>query len=620
MNRSAFTRLSAAALLLASLSLHPPAPASAQAAPPPAPLADLIVDENGDIVTEDDDCLAAANDCPLRKAIELANATPNTIIRFDGTVFNGAGSPVIDIFTDPLPPITQRGTQIIANRSQNVKIDTNLRNSVFQLDADDIVIDGLTMYGAFQSNIHILQAADRQITVKNSIIGSNGSTCGILSPNGIRISVASGQTTNAASMVTIQNNLITCNSLIGAYHGILIENGRNVLIGGDTAGQGNIITGNDVGISIDAGSQQTIIKNTTVTTNTSHGIEIINARTTQIGGNNAVQRNIISGNQGNGIMISGSQAFSNTISGNYIGIARDGITEQGNGNAIEATSNGVYIGGGAHHNTIGGGAAANLNLIAANAGNGIMISGALTNTVLFNDIGFTSARNNTALANGRAGIKLSGGARGNIIGPVGTAAPLPLPTAANFIWHNTEAGIEIDGATNNSVNGNSLRFNAFGVQLLNASGNGVYRARIVDNDGAGISEGSGASNNYWSEISTANNGAGGIDKTGSTPARPKITGASRTSPTTYRVTGTSAAGAAVEVYFAEAPGAAGEGARFATRTVASGTTWEATLTLPADPPSYTFLAVQTTGSGQTRSSSEFSAPFFARVYAPLILR
>ena len=93
------------------------------------------------------------------------------------------------------------------------------------------------------------------------------------------------------------------------------------------------------------------------------------------GNNDAFERNVISGNTGDGILITGSGVTGTTVVGNYVGTSASGAAALGN------QGNGILINGGAFSNTIGGTAAGAGNVISGNnqVGNfslgGLVISG-----------------------------------------------------------------------------------------------------------------------------------------------------------------------------------------------------------------------------------------------------
>ena len=116
------------------------------------------------------------------------------------------------------------------------------------------------------------------------------------------------------------------------------------------------------------------------------------ARNNTIGGNTDGERNVISGNGEDGVRIADSGTMSNTVSGNYIGLAANGTAALGNANR------GVYIVSDAQNNTVGPG-----NVIAYNSYEGVEVNGGSTsgntitqNSIFSNDIGILL----TADANG----------------------------------------------------------------------------------------------------------------------------------------------------------------------------------------------------------------------------
>src|SRR5205807_2427506 len=141
--------------------------------------------------------------------------------------------------------------------------------------------------------------------------------------------------------------------------------------------------------------------------NLTNGVEITNgAGANLVGGTTAGVRNIISGNQIDGVLIGpGYTSFSynlatsnNSVQGNFIGTDFTGAAPLGNKlNGVELSGYAAYFGAAAaNKNLIGGNVAGAGNLISANGnggiGDGILLggSGALTvdqNTIAGNFIG-----------------------------------------------------------------------------------------------------------------------------------------------------------------------------------------------------------------------------------------
>jgi hypothetical protein len=166
----------------------------------------------------------------------------------------------------------------------------------------------------------------------------------------------------------------------------------------------------------------------------------LNASNNFIGGGGAGAGNVISGNMHNGIAILaeyGGTATGNIVQGNKIGTNAGGVTEIAN-------QVGIYISGSG--NTIGGPSMDARNLISANYGDGIRISGN-QNLVQNNYIG-TDVSGENALGNQYNGVRLDNGASNNSIG---------TDTAGNFIAFNQGVGVWVaDGAGS----GNLIQFNS----------------------------------------------------------------------------------------------------------------------------------------------------------------
>ncbi|MFH0865626.1 MAG: hypothetical protein V1904_05500, partial [Bacteroidota bacterium] len=192
--------------------------------------------------------------------------------------------------------------------------------------------------------------------------------------------------------------------------GIYIDatSGGTNTIGGSGIGEGNVISGNkDAGttgrgiyINSSAAAGNTVLGNiigpqadgtTYLASNYQYrGVEIVNSANNIIGGNTAGARNTISANQSTGVYLSGAACSLNVVTGNYIGIDKNG-TSFITGSTQDM---GVYIFNFAANNTIGGSGAGEGNVISGNYANatdgwGINLnsSAAAGNTVLGNIIG-----------------------------------------------------------------------------------------------------------------------------------------------------------------------------------------------------------------------------------------
>lgn len=151
------------------------------------------------------------------------------------------------------------------------------------------------------------------------------------------------------------------------------------------------------------------------------------------GFNDASERNVISSNNGDGILV---QAPNTTIAGNYIGLGADGTTVLGNGgNGIEVRTGGNTLGNTPPGPSIGGTTAGG-NVISGNGGSGILLgSGATGNLIAGNSIGI-NASGAAAAGNGGPGISAIGAESANTIGGL-------TPPLRNVISGNGGGGISL---------------------------------------------------------------------------------------------------------------------------------------------------------------------------------
>ncbi len=314
----------------------------------------------------------------------------------------------------------------------------------------------------------------------NTIGGTTAGARNTISGNtsdGIEIS---GATTTGN---VIQGNYIGTDvtgtlDLGNAGHGIRIESGASTnTIGGTTAATRNVIAGNDLdGIYIHGtGTSGNVVQGnyigldatgTTAIGNGDDGVWVGTGATgTTIGGTTAGAGNVISGNIDVGIVISGTGTSGTVVQGNYIGTNAAGTGAVANGD------DGIWIGGGATNSTIGGTTAGARNIISGNTMDGVQIHdvGTSNNVVQGNYIG-TDVTGNVALANGDTGVSISGGATGNTIGGTTSAH-------RNVISGNTAEGVHITGSgtDSNTVSGNYIGVDSTGVAAL---GNGIDGVRI----------------------------------------------------------------------------------------------------------------------------------------------
>jgi CSLREA domain-containing protein len=296
----------------------------------------------------------------LRQAISDANATPNSANGIDQIQFFLVGSGVQTISAvSALPAVT-----------------------------NPVMIDGWSQPGF--SNTPLVQVTAVYPNVSSLVtVSGGGSTIRGLALNGF---VNNGLLLSSSSN-TVQGNFIgtdpagTAAYAPGGAVGLQINNGSNNLIGGTAPNAGNLISGNYyAGVQVLGTANANQFFGNKIGTNAAGTAAIPNGSgslyagifmqgsapnsvsNTVIGGAAPGQRNIISGNNGDGVAIWDNVAGT-LIKGNYIGVAADGVTPLGNNAGIDG--GGITIRNFSSGNTAGGVAAGEANVIANNAPNGI---------------------------------------------------------------------------------------------------------------------------------------------------------------------------------------------------------------------------------------------------------
>lgn len=247
--------------------------------------------------------------------------------------------------------------------------------------------------------------------------------------------------------------------------GIQIENSSGNTIGGlFPAGRNVISGGHEIAINIIAGSDSNIVVGNFVGTNfegtaalpNNNGIWIQNSSHNRVGASMAGARNIVSGNNGNGIWIDLS-GTGNSVRGNYVGVAADGDTPLGNKHF------GIKISGCAG-NMIGGPNPGDGNVVSANGSlspprHGIYIeheNSGTGNLVQGNVVG-TDATGMLARGNINFGICALNASHVRIINNLVSANRYGV-----VLWGD-DAGA---GANNNIVQGNLIGTKANGTERL----------------------------------------------------------------------------------------------------------------------------------------------------------
>jgi hypothetical protein len=262
--------------------------------------------------------------------------------------------------------------------------------------------------------------------------------------------------------------------------GIYIHGGaQGNTIGGDTQAERNVVSGNSGrGIHISgSGTDLTVISANLIGLDVNGTTALLNARAGVLVTNGAANTTIGGATSGEGNVIVADYpaitidvgAHHNTVSANLIGTDITGMVGLGGGIGIELSS-------GAYENTIGGTSSVERNVISGNGsgigGTGVWINDADDNELLRNLIG-VDITGSGPLPNGPgsstgSGVKIENGAQSNTVGPY------------NIIANHPGDGISISGATTdfNIITRNSIYAN--GINITPDGANEGIAAPTVD--------------------------------------------------------------------------------------------------------------------------------------------
>ncbi|MCB2178731.1 right-handed parallel beta-helix repeat-containing protein [bacterium] len=411
-------------------------------------------------------------------------------VDFDGSAINvsgGTGGVVIDhnYIGTPTSGTTDGGVTgygVRVSDSPNVEITDNL---ISGNDLGGIYITGAASDGAVitGNNIGMNLAGDARLedtetsgadgislsSVTNATIG--GSTAALR--NEISGNYGDGiQVVGTSTGTTIDGNYIGVSavgeeSVPNLTSGIRISSASGVSMG---VNQWNLISGNDgPGVVISSSSDITVTGNTigldvdgdTLLGNVSYGISMTSSSDVTITGNT------ISGNTGSGIRMAAGTTGA-VLTDNRIGIGVTSAVNLGN------TNHGIFIDN-SHDNMIGGTSTSLGNIIAYNGGAGIMINN--TDTVTYNSYGNTIV-SNSIYNNGGLGIDLApSGVNLNDTNDADNG-PNYLQNFLTFTAKQTDTGVQITGSLNTDINRPNYRIEFYEVNNCDASGYGEGRTLV----------------------------------------------------------------------------------------------------------------------------------------------
>ena len=304
------------------------------------------------------------------------------IVVLDGT---NAGVSGVDGLNITAGGTTVRGLVINRFGGYGVYMST-LGGNVIEGNYIGTDITGTAAAGNGTNGVHVSD------TGNNTIGGTTAAARNIISGNGQRgVELRSSAGGNVVQGNYVGTDVTGTQDLGNAFTGVYLANATNAVIGGTVGTAGNLISGNNIdGVRI-AGGTGNLLQGNFIGTdltgtldlgNAGEGVIVLGGATgTIIGGPTAAERNVISGNNQEGVRIIGTGGTSgNKVQGNLIGTQVDGISPLGNNGP------GVIMEQSAADNTVGGTSPAEGNTIAYNGGDGVFVDGGTGNAVLSNSI------------------------------------------------------------------------------------------------------------------------------------------------------------------------------------------------------------------------------------------
>ncbi len=334
-------------------------------------------------VTSTGDTIAVDGVVTLREAITAANTNAAS-----GDA--PAGDPGLDVINFNIPG---GGVKTISPTSALPTI------------TEPITIDGYTQPGAAPNTLTVGSDAVLLIELNGANVGAGISGLTLTGGN----STIRGLVINRFSLQGISIQANDGNAVAGNFIGtnpagtanfpvpncnvgVYVKSANNI-IGGSVPADRNVVSGiasasGGTGVWLDtiAAHNNKVIGNYigtdasgTATVGTFNNGLSISGTSNIIGGTTSAERNVISGNNSNGIGFGGIAA-NNQVMGNFIGTKADGVSPLPNGQA------GIDIENGPANNTVGGTASGAGNVIAFNNGFGVFVFKSINNAILGNSI------------------------------------------------------------------------------------------------------------------------------------------------------------------------------------------------------------------------------------------
>ncbi len=391
--------------------------------------------------------------------ITVTNTSDNCIIRANYIGTNSAGTAALtnaihginienSVDTQIGGTGADEGNLISGNTFSGINIDNASHRTIIRGNYIGVNFDGSTGIANNAHGIYISASDNCEIggstLNERNIISDNGDAAG---ENGISITNCNGHTimgnfvgVTATGLAALANN----------DSGLSITTSTGVTVGGSNALEKNVFSGNNnFGIFLDNVDNSDFTNNyigcdstgNTAIANGTHGIQAQNDCST-----NTWSDNFVNGNTQVGFNM--LDIDNNTFTGNYIGLARNGSSDLGNGTI------GLRFGAGSSNNTVGGSTSSDRNYISGNgtaAGHhGFFADGASTNTTFIGNYVGSDTSGTIAVGNGGIGIFFLDGSSNNTIGTTNSGEGNLVCCSLN------EDGIRSQVSTNTDIQNNII--------------------------------------------------------------------------------------------------------------------------------------------------------------------
>lgn len=341
---------------------------------------------------------------------------------------------------------------------------------------------GISLFAGNDATIGGTSTAARNVISGNRTVGIEvGSTLGDVTGTQIQGNYIG---TDSTGLRAVGNGTAGGFTFIEGVH----LDATRVLVGGVTSNARNVISGNQgAGIVITTRGGGQILGNyvgisasgSSAVGNQFEGILVSQSADNIIGGSETGAGNVVSGNGRSGILVGGSESKGTRIQGNLIGTDGTGSRRVGNATSLRGGTAGVVLL--SADNIVGGANTGEFNVISGNETDGVLLGGstAVGNRIQGNRIG-TDAAGRSALPNASSGIKSETSAANAVGGTAAGAGNVIAFNAGEGIWDAFPPGISILG---NSIHSNGRLGIDVGSNSADTAGNGVTTNDAGDVDG-----------------------------------------------------------------------------------------------------------------------------------------